>query len=115
MNGETGEFMRRPPRFGGRSDLFALYVQGNSMEPRYLPGELIYVEQRRPPQNGDHVVVELLPAEDGTREAYLKLLLGVTPTKVRLQQYNPAKVIEIDRKRVGQVLRVLTTMDLLGI
>jgi len=115
MNGETGEYMRRPPRFNGRADLFALYVQGNSMEPRYLSGELIYVEKTRPPQNGDHVVVELLPDENGTREAYLKLLMGITPTKVRLQQYNPTKAIEIDRRRVGQVLRVLTTMDLLGI
>jgi hypothetical protein len=85
------------------------------MEPRYLSGELIYVEKTRPPQNGDHVVVELLPDENGTREAYLKLLMGITPTKVRLQQYNPTKAIEIDRRRVGQVLRVLTTMDLLGI
>lgn len=84
------------------------------MQPRYFSGELIYVEKRRPPQNGDHVVVELLPAEDGTRDAYLKQLVAITPTKIRLQQYNPAKTIDIDRHRVGQVLRVLTTMDLLG-
>lgn len=115
LNGETGDFARRPPRYEGRADVFALYVQGTSMEPRYFSGELILVEARRPPQNGDHVVVELLPREDGVREAYLKVLAARTSTKVRLQQYNPPKIIEIDLAKVGQILRVLSTVDLLGI
>ncbi len=84
------------------------------MQPRYFSGELIYVEKQRPPQNGDHVVVELLPDEGGVCEAYLKQLVGITPTKIRLQQYNPAKIIEIERRKIGQILRVLSMMDLLG-
>lgn len=84
------------------------------MQPRYFSGELIYVEKQRPPQNGDHVVVELHPDESGTCEAYLKQLVAITPTKIKLQQYNPAKTIEIDRKRISQILRVLSMMDLLG-
>jgi phage repressor protein C with HTH and peptisase S24 domain len=114
MNGETGDYMRRPPRYAGRADLLALFVQGESMQPRYFSGELIYVEKQRPPQNGDHVVVELLPDEGGVCEAYLKQLVGITPTKIRLQQYNPAKIIEIERRKIGQILRVLSMMDLLG-
>lgn len=113
MNGETAGYALRPERYEGREDIFALYVQGTSMEPRYYAGELIVVEKRRPPHNGDHVVVELLPRQDGTREAYLKVLVGRSPTKIKLAQYNPSKVIEIDLNKVGQVLRVLTTMDLL--
>lgn len=85
------------------------------MEPRYYSGELIVVEKRRPPQNGDHVVVELLPDRDGTSEAYLKVLVARTPTKLKLRQYSPPKEIEIELAKVGQVLRVLTTVDLLGI
>jgi phage repressor protein C with HTH and peptisase S24 domain len=114
MNGETGDYMRRPPRYAGRADLLALFVQGESMQPRYFSGELIYVEKQRPPQNGDHVVVELLPDEGGVCEAYLKQLVSITPTKIRLQQYNPAKIIEIERRKIGQILRVLSMMDLLG-
>lgn len=115
MNGETGAFARRPPRYEGRADIFALYVQGNSMEPRYFAGELILVEKRRPPQNGDNVVVELHAGPDGTSEAYLKVLVARTPTKIRLRQYNPPKEIEIDWTKVSQVLRVLTTADLVAI
>lgn len=114
MNGETGDFARRPPRYDGRTDIFALYVQGSSMEPRYFAGEMIFVERDRPPQNGDHVVVELLANEDGVCEAYLKVLVARTPTKIRLRQYSPAKEIEIDRRKVGQILRVLSVIDLLG-
>lgn len=114
MNGETVDYMRRPPRYAGRADLFSLFVQGESMNPRYFSGELIYVERQRPPQNGDHVVVELHPDESGVCEAYLKQLVAITPTKVRLQQYNPTKIIEIDRKRISQILRVLSMLDLLG-
>lgn len=115
MNGETGAFARRPPRYEGRTDVFALYVEGTSMEPRYYAGELILVEKRRPPQNGDHVVVELNSGPDGNREAYLKVLVARTPTKLKLRQYSPPKEIEIELTKVGQVLRVLTTVDLLGI
>ena len=115
MNGDTGDFARRPPRYEGRSDVFALYVQGSSMEPRYFTGEMILVEKRRPAQNGDHVVVELLPRVDGVCEAYLKVLVARAGSKLRLQQYNPPKIIEIDMAKVGQILRVLSTVDLLGI
>lgn len=114
MNGETGGFASRPEKYIGRKDIFALYVQGTSMEPRYYSGELIVVEKRRPPQNGDHVVVELLERPDGTREAYLKVLIARTGTKIKLAQYNPPKEIEIELAKVGQVLRVLTTADLVG-
>lgn len=115
MNGQSGMRVRRPPRLAGRDDIFALFVQGDSMAPRYLAGELIYVERRRPPQNGDHCVVELKADRDGTQEAYLKRLVATTPTKLKLAQYSPPRVLEIDRKRVLQVLRVLTTSDLLGV
>ena len=82
------------------------------MDPRYLPGELIYLEKRRAPQPGDHVVIEMRPDKDGQQEAFLKRLVAVTPTKLRVAQYNPAKTIEIDRKAILQVIRVMTLADI---
>lgn len=114
LNGESGMRVKRPPRLNGRVDIFALFVQGESMTPRYMPGELIYLEKARPPHIGDHVVVEMKPSADGTQDAYLKRLVAITPTKVKLGQYCPDKVIEIDRKKVLQIVRVMTISDLLG-
>jgi phage repressor protein C with HTH and peptisase S24 domain len=116
MNGDSGLRVRRPPRLIGRDDIFALFVQGESVSPAYDAGELIYVERRRPPQNGDYVVVELHPEGDGgDYPALLKLLVAITPTKVRLEQHNPKRTFDVDRKRVRQILRVMTLQDLLGI
>lgn len=114
MGGEDGDYVRRPPALQGRTDVFALFVRGDSMSPRYNPGELIYLERRRPPQNGDYVVVEMKPGPDGSQPAYLKQLVATTATKLRLLQHNPEKIIEIERKLVLQILRVLTLIDMLG-
>lgn len=115
MQGDSGLRVRRPPRLNGREDIFALFVSGTSMEPRFQSGDLIFLEKKRPPQVNDYVVIELHPDEGGVQAAYIKRLLGMTPTKLKLEQYNPAGVIEIDREKVLQVIRVMTTHDLLGI
>lgn len=115
MDTGDGGYVRRPPGAAGRHDVFALFVRGESMSPRYLPGELVYLEKRRAPQNGDHVVVELRPGPDGVQEAYLKRLVAITPTKVRMEQYNPLRQIEVDRRKVLQILRVMTLTDLMGV
>lgn len=115
MNGETTLYVRRPPRLSGRKDVFGLFTQGDSMSPRYMPGELIYLETARPPAIGDHVVVEMKAGADGTQPAYLKRLVAMTPTKLRLAQYNPEKTIEIERGQVLRVIRVMTLSDLLGV
>jgi phage repressor protein C with HTH and peptisase S24 domain len=115
MQGDSGLRVRRPPRLAGRDDVFALFVSGTSMEPRFQSGDLIFLEKKRPPQVNDYVVVELQPDEGGVQAAYVKRLLGITPTKLKLEQYNPPGVVEIDRTIVLQIIRVMTTHDLLGV
>jgi phage repressor protein C with HTH and peptisase S24 domain/DNA-binding XRE family transcriptional regulator len=113
--GEPVDFVRRPPRIARRKDVFCLIVQGDSMSPWREPGQLVYVEVR-PPRNGDYVVVEMLPEPHGDlRAAYIKKLVGVTPTKIRLEQYKPSRVIELDRRKVGRILRVMDWSELLGV
>lgn len=114
--GEPVDFARRPPRIEGRRDVFCLFVQGTSMAPWRQPGDLIYVEAYKPPQNGDYVVIEMLPTDsDDIRPAYLKRLLSVTSTKLRVQQYSPAKTYEIERRKVGRLLRVMDWSELLAV
>jgi phage repressor protein C with HTH and peptisase S24 domain len=114
LNGDTGLRVRRPPRLDGRVDILALYVQGDSMEPRYFSGELIYLEKARPPQIGDFVVVECKPGPDGEQPAYLKQLVGRSGSKLKLRQFNPDKILEFDANKVLQVIRVMSMQDLMG-
>lgn len=115
MNGEAIDYVRRPTRIIGRKDIFALYVQNDSMSPWRESGQLVYVEAARPPQIGDYVVVELsITREADGRPALLKRLAGMSGTKVRLQQFNPPKVFEIERRKVHRLFRVMDWTELLG-
>lgn len=114
MNGEAGLYVRRPEKLIGRDDVFALYVQGDSMEPRYYAGELIICEANRPPTINDFVVVEMKETVDGYRVAYLKQLAARSGGKIKLRQFNPDKTIEMDQADVHQIVRVLSTQDLLS-
>jgi len=114
MNGAVIGYVPRLPGIEGRRDVFALNVVGDSMSPWRRPNGLIYVEEKRAASVGDHVVVELV-AEDGSpvRPALVKQLLSVSGSKIKLGQYNPKAVIEIDRRRVHRIYRVLEWDDLL--
>jgi phage repressor protein C with HTH and peptisase S24 domain len=116
MNGEIAYHVPRPPRYAARRDVFALIVQGTSMSPWREPGSLVYVEGSRPPRNGEYVVIEMKPRNgDTVRPTFLKRLLGVTPTKVRLLQYEPRREFEIDRTKVVHIYRVVEPDELLGV
>ena len=48
-------YVRRPNKLIGRDDCFGLYAQGESMMPRYMAGELIVCETKRPFQIGERL------------------------------------------------------------
>lgn len=112
MNGDAVDWVRRPPRLAGRTDVFGVYVEDLSMVPAFKPGALVIVEKARPPAPGDDVVIEVI--ENGEQRALIKNLVFSNHKLVRLQQYNPAKEIEIDRSNVVRMLRVMPLSDLLG-
>lgn len=113
MNGDAVDWVRRPPRLVGRSDVFGVYVEDLSMVPAFKPGALVIVEKARPPAPGDDVVIEIM--EGGEQRALIKNLLLSNHKVVRVQQYNPAKEIEIDRSQVVRMFRVMPLADLLGV
>lgn len=115
MNGEAIDWARRPPRLKGRADVFGAWVEDPSMIPAFRPGALILVERARPPAPGDDVVIEIRPEKPGDDpRALIKHLVGLTSTTVRLQQHNPPKELEIPRKHVIRLYRVMPLADLLG-
>jgi phage repressor protein C with HTH and peptisase S24 domain len=116
LNGEIVDYVRRPPRLIGRADVFAAYLRGESVSPWREPGQLIYFERAKAPRVMDYVLVEFKPHDGETvRPALVKRLLGVTPTKIKLRQYNPPKDFEIDRKRVLQIVRAMDWDELMGV
>ena len=113
LNGQVADYARTPPRIAGRTNVFAIWTSGDSMFPWRASGDLVYVEER-PVRVGDYVILEMQPDAHDTRPAILKRLAGQTPTKIRLEQYNPQKTIEIDRRKIVRMLRVIDWPELLG-
>ena len=113
LNGQVADYARTPPRIAGRANVFAIWTSGDSMFPWRASGDLVYVEER-PVRVGDYVILEMQPDAHDTRPAILKRLAGQTPTKIRLEQYNPQKTIEIDRRKIVRMLRVIDWPELLG-
>ena len=57
---DTGviDYVRRPPTLETAKDIYALYVEGNSMEPQFWPGDLIFVHPHKPARSGDAVIIQ---------------------------------------------------------
>lgn len=114
MGPDAIDYVRRPSSLDGRDDVFALYVEDISMQPAFNPGDTVIVEGKRP-RIGDHVVVEFRVEHQAEHGAILKKLKAMTPTVLRLEQYNPPRTTEIKRDQVIRIRRVMTMGDLLGI
>lgn len=99
--GEPKEYVRRPPLLEGVANAFALYVDGDSMEPRYFAGEILYVNPNRPVTRGCFVAVELA---DG--QGLIKQFLRRDDNQVLLRQFNPAKEIPIPASQVKHIYRI---------
>lgn len=116
MGGEPVDRVRRAPGIASNRNVFALYINGDSMEPRFQSGELIYVNPNRQPRVGDYVVVEFKPLlpHDPWR-ALVKRLVRRTATRLVLSQCNPACEMEFATDEVLRVSYVMTTNDLFGV
>lgn len=88
-NGTPVAFTYRPDDLRGVADAYAVYVVGDSMAPRYRPGQLVYVNPSIPPRPGDDVVIQ-----QTTKEVFIKELVRRTEKFIRTKQYNPGDTID---------------------
>jgi phage repressor protein C with HTH and peptisase S24 domain len=108
------DYVRRPPGIADAKDVYALYIVGDSMAPRYQEGELVYVSSKRPVRPGDYVIVEFVNG-DGEQVAYCKQLMRRNASTLQLTQSNPERVFDLEMDRVLRVHRILTMNELMGV
>jgi len=111
--GRTVGYERRPPALRNVPDAYALYVAGDSMIPRYFPGDVVYVNPHRPCRQGDDVVIQtrIKPGDDIS--GYVKCFISRSSRGVVARQYNPETQIEYSRNTVVAVHRILTAHELM--
>lgn len=114
LNGTVVDRVKAPPALTRVLGAYGLYVRGDSMEPRYFEGELLYVHPHKPVAPGCFVVIQLKPeTEDGPIRAVVKKLAKRTATKLVVEQYNPPNTYEIDRAQVLAIHRILNGEELI--
>ena len=106
-------YQLRPPALLNVPDAYALYVAGDSMEPRFCSGDLVYINPHRPYRQGDDVVVQLRLEREGEITGYVKRFLRRNATGFICQQFNPALEIEYRAQTVLAIHRVLTAQELM--
>lgn len=106
----------RGPGIANSIAAFAIFVEGESMEPRHRPGELRFCDPNRPARIGDDIVLVMDPDEVGRPpQAFLKELVRRTASEIITRQTNPEKEVRFPAERVRQVIRVLTVNEVMGV
>lgn len=107
--------VRRPPGLSHSTNVYALYVTGTSMSPKYEPGDLIYVNPDRPAAPGDTVIIQTQNYENAPIQAWIKRLVSQNDEVVVAAQLNPESVVRYGYDTVISVHRVMKTNELFGV
>jgi len=93
------------PRFENEH-IFAVYVHGERMSPRFLPGELAYIDPVIPPQCGKDILVVF-----HGQLAILRQLVSFSPNHISLRQLNPLKTTKFVMSAVENFFRVKAVVN----
>ena len=92
------DYVRRPPSLAQVRDAYAIYVVGDSMQPRFRPGQILHVNPFKPAQPGAGVVVTK------TNGAVLiKEFVRQDGKTLHVRQYNPAETLDYLTAEVAAV------------
>lgn len=105
FNGSILDYVSCPPSLENVPNAYAVFIDGESMSPRYMPGETVWVHPSKPARRGDDVIVQVHPIDDDGSPpfGYVKRFVGWTANKLVLHQFNPDSAVEFDRAEVVSV------------
>ena len=96
LQDEVG-YTPRPANLGGVRAAYAIYMVGDSMQPRYEQGWLLHVNPFKPPTRGRDVVVY----KQG-QIVLIKQFVGWEGDALVLRQFNPPDTLRIPRAEVRE-------------
>lgn len=112
FNGDLIEMVPMPANLVGVKGAYAVYIQGDSMDPRYRAGELAHIHPHKPITIGAYVLVQKKPKAPGEAPlAVIKELVRRSGSKIVLAQLNPAKTFEIKAEDVVSMHRVVGSAE----
>ncbi|CAH1665534.1 MULTISPECIES: helix-turn-helix domain-containing protein [unclassified Chelatococcus] len=105
--GDIIERVPCPPWLESVDGAYALYVDGESMVPRYFPGERVYIHPHKPPSPNDFVVAQVKRPGDFEPHGYIKQYKGWDRGMLILHQFNPDEDLEFDGDEVVALHKIV--------
>lgn len=96
----------RPADLQGVHGAFAVFVTGDSMEPKYKNQDIAYIHPTQPIRRGRYVLVETTE-----HSGFIKKFDRWDGDTLVVKQFNPAKDIRIPRNHVRKVMMVIGSLD----
>lgn len=89
-------------------DGYGVVVTGESMSPKYEPGDIVIVNPRLPAIRNKPAIF-ISDETGGDFKAMVKLLLRETPTEWQVSQLNPKREFALPKKTWVKALRIVGT------
>lgn len=108
FNGDLIETVPMPANLVGVKGAYGVYIQGDSMDPRYKAGEIAHIHPHKPITIGAFVLVQKKPKAAGEPPlAVIKELVRRSGSKIVLRQLNPDKTFELKTDDIVSIHRVV--------
>tara|TARA_R110001606_G_scaffold99306_1_gene219135 strand:+ start:118 stop:714 length:597 start_codon:yes stop_codon:yes gene_type:complete len=95
------DHINRPSFLISQANAYAVFVVGESMEPRFRSGEVLFVDPDAPVRKGADVIVQTIEDEELT--AIIKTYISSDDHDLKLQQLNPNKELLIPKTKVTSI------------
>lgn len=114
MSSDPVDSVPCPPALADVIGAYALKTRGESMIPRYFPGDVLYVNPHQRPHSGDHVIIQTQNYDGGGTETWVKRFDAEDKDMLHASQYNPSARVSFRKQLVIHVHRVLPINELFG-
>ena len=116
LTDDADDLVRRPPGLELAKAAYALYAPNDEMSPRYKRGELVYVDPRRPAQDGDYVLIQVKGLSNGDpARGYIRLLERLTGTQAHCERLSPAAKETFELTNVVAIHRIPPWTELMSV
>lgn len=112
---DTIDRIPRPAALAHAKNIYAIFVEGDSMYPAFRAGDPAVINPDRPPSIGDYVVIFLIREDGPEPSGYLKMLVKRTADKVVVEQHNPSKEMTFKVSEIQRMHRVYRPAELLKV
>ena len=106
LNGSVVDHIERPSMLHGAENAYAIFLVGESMEPKYQEGQTLFIHPDRPARKGDFVVVQF-----NDNRAIVKRMGRRDDSLIHLEQFNPPKSLSFDLVDVKSIHKIVGAQE----